>query len=384
MRFAPRNPGAIRHAALLAAGLALLASGCKTTPTVPAQAPRPDPVGLFRVEPLTEGVYAVIRQDPPGLMVDANNGFILGPDSVIVVDANGAPSLSRAVQQSLRTLTDRPVRQLVNTHWHDDHITGNAAWLEANPGVEIVGHAANRDYLEGPGAGNRAAFVKDAAAFMPELEQLLANGKSLAGGPLSMEERAAIESDLALAGLVLREATPAPPVLPTVAVTKALTIATGDRLVEVRSLGGGHTTGDLIVHLPRERIVFAGDLVVWPVPLIGAEQSSIEGWIVALEALVALDPAIIVPGHGPVLRDTAYVEQLLTLLRTLRDGANAAVARGDSLDATRQSIALGDLRRSFAGDSPMRAILFDNYVAGPGVAAAYREARARAAPPRAE
>lgn len=72
----------------------------------------------FEVQKLADGVYAVIRKEPPGLMVDANNAFIVGPDNVTVVDANGAPGMTREVLSALRTITSKPVRYVVNTHYH--------------------------------------------------------------------------------------------------------------------------------------------------------------------------------------------------------------------------------------------------------------------------
>src|SRR4030095_13667608 len=80
------------------------------------------PARNFEVQKLAEGVYGVIRKDPPGFMVDANNVFIINDDDVIVVDANGAPSITKEVLAALRKLKKKPVRYVVNTHWHDDHI----------------------------------------------------------------------------------------------------------------------------------------------------------------------------------------------------------------------------------------------------------------------
>ena len=186
-----------------------------------------------------------------------------------------------------------------------------------------------------------------------------------------------------LLDLVLADGARAEAILPTVAIEDRLTLQRGRRIIEIRHLGRGHTAGDLIVHLPAERIVVAGDLVVWPVPLVGDPQSHVGEWAATLEKLRALAPAILVPGHGPVLRDDGYVKRLIELFSSIHTQAQAAVARGETLAQARQSIDLTALRTQFAGDSGARKVAFAMYVAGPAVAVAWREAvEQRAGTPR--
>ncbi|HEX2205969.1 MAG TPA: MBL fold metallo-hydrolase, partial [Longimicrobium sp.] len=103
----------------------------------------PDPAG-FDVERVADGVYAVVRREPAGLWFEANNAFVVGDDGVVVVDANFSVAATREVIAAIRRVTPKPVRYVVNTHWHDDHITGNRAYRDAFPGVEFVGHATAR------------------------------------------------------------------------------------------------------------------------------------------------------------------------------------------------------------------------------------------------
>ena len=346
----------------------------------PPDQPKPDPLNParnFTVQKLADGVYAVLRQDLPGLMVDANNVFIINDEDVIVVDANGAPSITKEVLAALRKLTDKPVRYVINTHWHDDHIIGDTVYRAAFPNVEFIGHARNREYLSNQGKINRQNFATGAAQFAAYLRKLMAENKNLAGGALTTEERDSLNSDLRLVDLVLAEAPNTQLTLPTVAVEERLTLHRGQRVIDIRHLGSGHTAGDLIVHLPKENIVITGDLVVWPVPLVGGEQSHIGSWSTTLEKICALQPAIIVPGHGPVLRDDTYVKQLAALFASIQQQTAAAVARGETLEQVRKSVSLDEFRRQFAGESPVRKLLFSQYLTGPGIAAAFREATAK-------
>ena len=149
----------------------------------------------------------------------------------------------------------------------------------------------------------------------------------------------------------------------------------GRRVIDIRHFGRGHSGADLVVHLPLEHVVISGDLVVWPVPLVGSTSFPTE-YRASLERALELRPAIIVPGHGQVLRDDAYARLLVRLLASISEQTAAAVARGETLEQARKSVNLEEFRKQFAGDSQLKSFIFSFYVAGPGVAAAYREASA--------
>jgi cyclase len=110
---------------------------------------------------------------------------------------------------------------------------------------------------------------------------------------------------------------------------------------------------------------------------VGSDQSQIGPWISSLDQIVDIQPAVIVPGHGPVMRDLSYAKQMARMFRAVQEQTTAAVSRGETLEQAQKSVQLEGLQREFAGDSSLRVTLFRNYVAGPAVAAAYRELRDR-------
>jgi len=342
---------------LLCAALAVL---------TPAAPPR------FEMQKLADGVYAAIRKEPVGLGVDANNLFVVDDDGVVVVDTNFGATSTREVAAALRTITDRPVKYVINTHPHDDHVLGNQVYRELFPRAEFIAHAFTRDYLPGKGLEARQRQVTALPQFKEQLENMLRDGKTSSGRTLTDEERAGYSSDVGLITRYLADAPSFQIVLPTIAVTSRLALHRSGRDVEVRFLGGGHTAGDLVVFLPKERILATGDLVVAPVPLVGSDQSRIGPWISSLDQIVEIQPAVIVPGHGPVMRDLSYVQQMARMFRAVQEETSAAVSRGETLEQAQKSIHLEAFQREFAGDSSLRATLFRNYVAGPAVAAAYR------------
>lgn len=327
----------------------------------------------FELQRIAEGVHVAVRTEPAGLMVDANTTLIINERDVVVVDANVGPSSAKATLAALRTLTDKPVRYVINTHWHDDHVLGNQVWRDAFPGVEFIAHRKLAEYLPGQGLKNRQGMLSGAPSGVAMLKSLLDKAQGMDGQPLSASARASYESDIRLVERYLAETPKVEIVGPTITFEDKLILQRGARRIEVLHLGRGHTAGDIVVHLPAEGIVITGDLVVAPVPLIGRDQSYVADWPVTLEKMLALQPKIIVPGHGPVFRDSEYSQRMIALLRAIQSEAVQARARGESIDAARKSITLPDHRRLFAGDDQVRNVLFTQYVLGPGIGAVYRE-----------
>src|SRR5919112_27970 len=326
---------------------------------------------------LAEGVYAAVRRDPPGFAVESNSLFVIGDDGVIVVDAQSNAATTRETLAALRALTDRPVKFVINTHWHDDHCVGNQVYAESFPGLQFVAHAATRAYLPAEGAANRRKWHEGGLSqFVEMLRNLVKDNKSLGGGALDDEERASYLSDISLGEGYMTVPANYEPVLPTITLEDKLTLYQGPRAVEVLFLGRGHTSGDVVVRLPRENIVAAGDLVVWPVPFVGSDQSHVSDWGATLERLIALKPSVILPGHGPLMRDDSYVRRVAGLMDSVNRQTRDAVARGESLEAARKSVKLDEFRKTFAGESRVRNALFSMYVAGPAVASAYTDAAA--------
>jgi cyclase len=328
----------------------------------------------FDVEKLADGVYAVMRREPAGLAVEANNVFIVNDDDVVVVDTSQSLALTKEIIAALRKITTKPVKFVINTHWHDDHYIGNQVYREAFPGVEFIAHAATLTDYPSDGVPNRQQMKAGIPPLLAKVKELLQQNKNLAGQDLTAEERAAFKSDIEWAERYLQEVPTADVILPSIAVTDRLMLRRGTRTIEVRSVGPGHSQADLIVYLPADTIVITGDLVIWPVPLAGL-KSSIGGWVTALQRIRDLKPAVIVPGHGPLMRDDKYLEQMQGVFRSLKQQVDAAVARGETLEQVRKSVDLADWRATFAAGSQLRAFLFDYYVTGPGVAAAFREAK---------
>jgi glyoxylase-like metal-dependent hydrolase (beta-lactamase superfamily II) len=135
-------------------------------------------------------------------------------------------------------------------------------------------------------------------------------------------------------------------------------------------VGRGHSRGDLVVHLPAERIIAAGDLVMFPVQFVGTTSFPMD-FAGSVDKLIALQPRKIVPGHGPVLEGTEHARLISRMLHSSTDQVHGARARGETLEQVKSSVTLDEFSRAFAGDSQLLKILFSYYVTTPAVQRAY-------------
>lgn len=335
-------------------------------------APAGDGPGV-RIAEIAPGVYAATRTEPPGLTANGNSVFIVNEQDVVVVDTTLTPSTARELLAAIRRVTDKPVSHVINTHWHDDHILGNAVFKEAFPDAQFVAHERVAEYLPRKGLEARQAAMSPGGypAFIEFLRGMVQTGNDPRGQPLDDDQKHTYASDLRTAERYMAEVPRTEVVLPTITLKDRLTLTRGARTIEILHLGRGHTSGDVVVHLPAEGIVVAGDLVIWPVPYVGSPQSHPGEWAGTLRKLLDLQPRQIVPGHGPVLTDDAYVKRMIALFEAVSAQVAAGMKRGDDLEALRKTVDLATFEKEFAGTSKVRRAIFRNYVVGPAVEAEF-------------
>lgn len=315
-----------------------------------------------RVTRLADGVYAIEHQDRHDGFASGNTMVVIGQRQTLVVDAGFLPSTAREDIAQIRQWTMTPVAFLLNTHFHNDHNLGNRAYLDAWPGLTIVAHRETKADMDRFGPGSAARVERG----MARLERMAATGRTEAGQTLDSRDRAEVQRVLAQRRAVLDEIRGVTFQSATLTFERELTIDLGGRVVEIRFLGRGNTAGDAVAWLPRERIVATGDLVVHPLPYVYDGYPS--EWSGTLDQLLRLGPAILVPGHGPVLRDTAFVALTRDLFRSAVDQLNAALAKtgpamSRSLDEVKGMVTLAPFRNRFAGGDSSLAGEFDDMAA---------------------
>ena len=322
-------------------------------------------------ERLAEGVYAFIAPDSKTPYFNGNTLVVIGGDGVLVVDSGDALSATRQTIAAIKRLTPLPVRYLVNTHWHWDHTLGNGEYRAAFPAVTIISTSATRALMDTKGRENLASSIAGIPPYLDSLRQALGAGTRRDGTPLSAADRASIQAQIDDLGRGLVFYTEATVAGPDVTFDRELTVRLGGRVVTLLAFGPGNTAGDAVVYVPDARVVASGDLIVAPTPF--AYDSFIFEWPAAMRRLMALDASIVLPGHGPVMRDWAYARLVTELLETVGAQVRSAVARGLTLEAARASVDVAGLRARFAGSDPILVRNFDQFFLATAVEAAFRD-----------
>ena len=262
-----RSGDGLQSAPMIPRSILALGTAALAVPAV-AQAPLP-----FELKQIGPGVYAAI--DGAEHKSGSNAGFVIGDDGVLVVDAFFDPDATKALVGEIRKLTPKPIRYVVNTHYHADHTGGDQVLRDA--GAVIIAHRNVRGWLR-------------------------VNNIALFGDRITPEIKTQVES--------------LP--LPDVVTDKDLIVWLGSRKVMVRTVLG-HTGGDLTVAVPDAHVLFTGDLVWRKVPP-NIIDGSVKEWVATDATLVAMPDAAqtrFVPGHGDVA-GVADVRDFRTYLTDLR------------------------------------------------------------------
>ncbi|MDB5502496.1 MAG: fold metallo-hydrolase [Tardiphaga sp.] len=288
--------------------------------TVQAQQSDP-PLPVSEIAP---GVYVhfgavelMTRSNEGGI---ANIGFIIGNDAVAAIDTGGSVREGRRLLQAIRSRTDRPVRYVINTHGHPDHVFGNAAF--GSYAATFVGHK--------------------------NLPQALATR-----GPFYLESFRRLIGDELMAEVRLIE--------PTVLVDNEMTLDLGGRTLTLKAWPTAHSDSDLTVLDGTTGTLFGGDLVFsGHIPII---DGSLRRWLTMLDPLAALPARQVVPGHGPIGAWPGALDDERRYLQTLSADVRTSVSRGAPLKSATETA--GAAEKS-------RWQLFDDYNAR-NATAAYSE-----------
>lgn len=279
-------------------------------PSARAQAASRRPPGAvwegkaFTFTRIAEGVYHAVGTG--NLAFGSNATVIVNDRDVVVVDSHVSPAAAWALLRELRAITTLPVRVVVNTHFHYDHAHGNQVY---GPGVEIIGHEDTRRQLLAGRSRQGAAYeglVRVLAQRPESLRRVIASTADPAVRREAQKRLVQTRRYQAAIDAVT-------PVAPNVTLNRSLVLHRGAREIHILFLGRAHTAGDVVVHLPRERVLVTGDLVGSGLPFLG--DGYIDEWATTLEALKPLAFDVILPGHGPPVRERTRIDDLQAFLR---------------------------------------------------------------------
>lgn len=325
----------------------------------------------FETVKIAEGVYGFFEPKLQSI-VSGNVIAVIGSDSILVFDSGHHPPVTRAIIADLKRLSGKPVRYVVNSHWHDDHWVGNAEFAAAYPGIQVIAHPFTAELIEQRRSKvSGAPCKKELADQIKPVREQLAGGKKSNGNPLTDEDRAKLANEIAGFDQAIRECDQARLRNADITFEGAMTVRLGDREVKLQHLGRGNTAGDVVAWLPDSKILLTGDLLVHPFPF--ATQSYITEWAAVLRKLQAMDAQTIVPGHGAVMHDKKYLEELAALFESLSSQAHAAYKAGMTADELRKQVDFAKWSDQFSHGDHFIKINFDYMIGQPAIDRLWQE-----------
>lgn len=264
---------------------------------------------------LAPGVYAAVGDTGRGSEGRPNGGFIVTDSGVVVIDAMASPRQGEELVQAIRSVTSQPIKWLILTHHHPDHHFGAIVFRRL--GAQVIAHPDRRVLANEGGE-----------------DALMANWVRVVG--LDAMRRFEFAD------------------VPDRPVTGTDTLRLGGRSLIITHPGAAHSAGDLMIWLPRERILFAGDVLIEDGVTMVVDGSS--GLLLrALTAIDRLKPRGVVPGHGAIpARPTALVARTREYITGLRTAMRAAVEQGTPMGRAMASLPPADVTRPVSLNSRRR------------------------------
>jgi len=320
-----------------------------------------------RVQPSAHVTVFQSAEGTPAI-VNGNIVAISGSDATLIVDTGQFPGNAKRVIAELKA-GGKPVKYIVNTHWHGDHLLANAQFKEAYPEARFIAHShtiaeAAKRYDAEYAAKSMKSIPIVADQFRKRREETKSD-----------EERLWIDRTLACVDFLLGELEHTRYVAPDMPVDQELRLDLGALPVVIRHIGSGNTPGDLVVWVEKDRLVASGDLLVHPSPY--AIGSDLGPWVGTLDNLQKMSPRLIVPGHGPVMRDDTYLVDVRALIRSTRAQFDEMLAKGVAkADAAAKldTRAFGDKYL----DTPMKRQAFEQFFVKAAVQQAWPKTEAAA------
>jgi glyoxylase-like metal-dependent hydrolase (beta-lactamase superfamily II) len=260
----------------------------------------------FDFRMVADGVYLAVGTG--ALSAESNAVIVVNDRDVLVVDAETSPAAAWAMLRELKTITTKPVRSVVLTHFHYDHAHGTQSFP---PGIDVIGTDFTRRML----AEGKSLSHPTAAGNRTFTQAQVANLSAALDTASTAAIRKSIEDRRAVWRRYLESIATIKPVPPNVSVAGRLTLTRGDRDIVILHPGPAHTAGDLVVWLPKERVLITGDLIQPNLPYMG--DGFFPGWADVIDSLLTLKPAVLLPGHGNAITDLAVVERQRDYLRDI-------------------------------------------------------------------
>jgi glyoxylase-like metal-dependent hydrolase (beta-lactamase superfamily II) len=339
-----------------------------------AQAPQSivfeDVTSVYHMKNVGKDIYAFIAPEPKAPIVSGNSAALIGSDAVLVVDSGHFPALTQRMIADIKSKTAKPVRYLVNTHWHEDHNVGNSVYAGAFPGLAIISTPFTRDSMNEYIPKSLQIELTQYPNYLEIARKRLQTGKKSDGSPVTEVDKVFYTNMIDVITKHTPQLKESHFLGPNVTFADQLHVDLGGREVMIFWPGNANTAGDVVVYVPDQKLLITGDILVWPVPY--ATPSYIGSWVKVLDKLLAMDVSVIVPGHGPVMHDKTYMKTVRQLLADLNDQVRQGIAQGLSLEQVKKKVTMQSYKDELTQGMPERVYAWDNFFI-PAVESAWNE-----------
>jgi cyclase len=312
---------------------------------------------LFDIEKVADGVY--FARALAAAVGNCNAGIFVNSADALVVDAHSKPSAAAAlIAQIKKEVTPKPVRYLVDTHFHWDHAQGNAAYRDAGAKV-LASNKTKQLLMEFSAKRLHESLDPNGHAFsgQPHIPALIDTARARLASATSAEQRNAIEGQIRQLEAFAKEMKDYAPALPSIAFDKSYVIKDKAHDLHLEFHGRAHTAGDVQVFCPQKRVVATGDMILGTTPFIADGYP--KEWPVTIDSVSSLDFDYVMPGHGAVQQGRQRMTDLRNYIEELTIRVSAGKQAGQTVADLQKSITVTSLK-SLQADS------YAEFLLGPG------------------
>ncbi len=297
----------------------------------PPAAARP---ALFDIEKVAEGVYAAVAR--PSALINCNAAIFENANDLMIVDTHSKPSAVVAlVSQIRREISAKPIRYIVNTHFHWDHTQGTPSYKRIAPRADVVSSDATRSLIAELGAARLKASIEE----VPKAVERYRKQFEAARTP---EEKAHYERMIAEAHAYLREMQNYAPELPNVTFRDDLVLHDKAHDLHLAFRGRGHTAGDIVVFCPQKKVMAAGDLLHCFFPYI--DDGYPRDWPRTLRSAGEFEFTQAIGGHGPVQNGHDRLNQMAAYIEELTAAVENGKRQGRTVEELERAITPAQLK----------------------------------------
>ena len=324
----------------------ILESGFYRAALARAMAPAAAGSKLFDIVKVAPGVF--MAQASTRACINANSAIFVNSNDVLIVDTHNTPSATASLAAQIKKeITTKPVKYIVNTHFHDDHVQGNSVFTTGGAKVDFIAHEATKRLME-------EEVTRRLKATLDGIPQAIERVRKLGSDAASADEKSFWNDQIRQFEAFQAEMAHFSLELPTITFDKSHVLKDRDHDIHIEFHGRAHTAGDVVVFCPQKKAVATGDMIHGGLPYMPDSYPRV--WPRTIDSVGQLDFNRILPGHGPVMADRELMICMRDYLDELVMKVEESKKAGRTIEETQESITIQSMKSLQAHRYAERAI----------------------------